>query len=69
MRKSKPALSAEVWGAVRCSDGGEFVITSEIGCVPEQAKNRANAQDKLTPGYAEANPVCRIARFTLTEIK
>ena len=61
----------DYWGAVRKAedDTKEFVLSGEIGCTEFEAKIKQAATDREIPGWSRANPVQRIARLEVIEVK
>lgn len=59
----------DLYLAVRLNpdEGYEWADPTTASGVPEVTQSRAKDKDKLIPQWAKANPVQRIAKFTLTE--
>ncbi len=55
--------------AVRKTEGEEWVEIDTWGYVMETPVEKAQKTDKQIPHWAKVNPVVRIAKFKLTEIR
>lgn len=57
-----------VWAAVRLTDGEEWIDTSSISILREEAEEKAEKLNNQIPQWAAANIFKRISCFELTEI-
>jgi hypothetical protein len=59
----------EIYIAVRESEGKEWIDLTSWGYVELTARDSADNVDGTIPQWAEKNPIVRIAKFKLAEIK
>lgn len=62
-------LPAFVYAVVRGRDGREWIDTSSIGLVVEDAIKAGRETDKAIPHYAKVNPIVRIIEAELREVR
>ena len=60
-------IKLTVWGAIRRNDSGEYAIVSEMAAGPELVRGLVDANAETVPSWHKANPVQRIAYFTVVE--
>lgn len=58
------------WAAIRQADGNGYIDTSTIGCLPDEAIEKARANEKEIPHYytKSCNNLLRIAKIEIREV-
>lgn len=65
----KTNLSVKLWAPIRENDSGEWIDYLSISTSLEQVKFNSRRANEDMSGWARANPVVRIARVEIREIK
>lgn len=60
--------ATQVYAAIRTTDGREWIDTTTLSLLRDEATQAATDTDKLIPHYAADNPVVRISRVEIREM-